>query len=274
MSAILIGETRIKTGVLMFAIMAFVSLLFTVVRLVFMILLTQKKNNIYKEKKDSRKTIALALSICLIVMMFRLVGSACGTKNTYFYSLVYNVTEDEYYAVVSTYCGDKKELEIPYIHYVQGEGAQVIAIGENAFEGNRNITSVDMPYEIIEIRSGAFRNCTSLESVTLGDGVTTIEDVAFEECKALESIFIPESVTSIGERAFFGCTSLESIFIPSSVTCIEWGAFYGCDSLTIYCEAEEQPENWESDWCGNATVVWGHTHSYTNGECVCGAKEN
>ena len=40
-------------------------------------------------------------------------------------------------------------------------------------------------------------------------------------------------------------------------------------------ESEEKPtpSGWSSDWGSDSPVVWGHTHSYTNGKCVCGAKQ-
>ena len=60
-----------------------------------------------------------------------------------------------------------------------------------------------------------------------------------------------------------------------SVTSIGDYAFYGCTSLVIYCEAQGKPSGWDSYWNSSyRTVVWGHSHSYEDGECVCGAREN
>jgi hypothetical protein len=88
-------------------------------------------------------------------------------------------------------------------------------------------------------------------------------------------VTIPDSVTSIGSYAFSGCTSLTSIIIPDSVTSIGNYAFSNCTSLTIYCEAASKPSGWNSDWnYSNRPVVWGHTHTYENGECVCGKTQD
>jgi hypothetical protein len=58
------------------------------------------------------------------------------------------------------------------------------------------------------------------------------------------------------------CISLKSIKIPSSVTSIVSNAFRDCKDLTIYCEAQSKPENWQYDWNpNNCPVVWGYKGS-------------
>ena len=138
------------------------------------------------------------------------------------------------------------------------------------------ITSVEFEEDSVceSIGIGAFYNCTSLKSITIGNSVTSIGSSAFYQCSSLENITIPNSVNYIESCAFDRCTSLESVTIPDSVTSIGGGAFRYCYSLTIYCEAESKLSGWDSDWnYSNRPVVWGHTHSYTDGECVCGMKE-
>ena len=108
-----------------------------------------------------------------------------------------------------------------------------------------------------------------------GKPVSTILERAFFDCSSLASIVIPNSVTSIEREAFYTCTSLTSVTIPDSVTEIGKFAFQGCDSLTIYAQAQSKPSGWDSSWnYSDCPVVWGHTHSYTSGECVCGKSEN
>ncbi|MBQ7769967.1 MAG: hypothetical protein IJ373_02145, partial [Clostridia bacterium] len=56
------------------------------------------------------------------------------------------------------------------------------------------------------------------------------------------------------------CGSFTKIIIPDSVTSIENFAFSDCDNLTIYCEAENKPRDWDSKWKDeNSPVVWGYT---------------
>ena len=90
-----------------------------------------------------------------------------------------------------------------------------------------------IPDSVSSIGNNAFAGCSNLTSVTIPDSVTSIGDIAFYRCISLTSVTIPDSVTSIGEYAFSGCTSLTSVTIPDSVISIYNGAFEGCTSLKI-----------------------------------------
>lgn len=128
----------------------------------------------------------------------------------------------------------------------------ITSIGNYAFYGYRNLTSVTIPSSVTSIGDSAFEGCSSLRSVTIPSSVTSIGDSAFEGCSSLTSITIPNSVTSIGEAAFQGCLGLFddsgmliiqntvfdckedviSITIPGNVTSISESAFADCRNLT------------------------------------------
>ena len=183
----------------------------------------------------------------------------------------------------------------------------VTSIDSSAFYNCTSLTSVTIGDSVTSIGYSAFYKCaslkyneydngcylgneqnpylilvkardTSIASCTINKGTKFIHSSAFSNCTSLTSVTIGDSVTSIGDAAFYSCSSLTSIAIPDSVTSIGSSAFGYCTSLTIYCEAEEQPSGWDSYWKGwnynYPSVVWGHTHSYTDGECICGKKEN
>ena len=59
-------------------------------------------------------------------------------------------------------------------------------IGVNAFAGNRNITSIELPEGIAYIREGAFSGCTALKEINIPASVKAIGDSAFKGCTALK----------------------------------------------------------------------------------------
>ena len=121
-----------------------------------------------------------------------------------------------------------------------------------------------VPYQVCVFLSFIIKYMASKNDVlfVIPSGVTTICDCAFVDSVMLKSVVIPDSVTSIGAYAFEYCSSLTSIVIPKSVTHMGSSVFYGCVMITVYCEAESQPDTWERDW--NPTylrpvnVVWGY----------------
>lgn len=122
-------------------------------------------------------------------------------------------------------------IEIPMQITHDGVSYRVTRIGDNAFQGCKELTSVVIPEGVTSIGKFAFDTCEKLTSVVIPNSVTTIEQSAFVRCMALQSITIPNSVTTIGMAAFWWCTSLESIDIPDSVNTIEQMAFGACTSL-------------------------------------------
>ena len=110
-------------------------------------------------------------------------------------------------------------------------GIPVKAIGDNAFNGCNNLTSITIPEGVTSIGDWAFTDCSNLASITIPEGVTNIGNGAFNGCSSLTSIALPEGVTNIGNDAFKGCSSLTSVTILKGVTSIGEYAFYGCSSL-------------------------------------------
>ena len=111
------------------------------------------------------------------------------------------------------------------------EGKPVTAIGDHAFYGGFEITSLTIPDSVTKIGCSAFEGCVKLKHINIPEGVTSIGDRAFVSCKSLKTLTLPNSVTNIGADAFYDCERLESINIPDGLTIIEDGMFDGCGNL-------------------------------------------
>ena len=116
------------------------------------------------------------------------------------------------------------------------------AIGDGAFQGCIQLSTLIVPENVTSIGEAAFSGCTLLYDVSIYGSVTSIGDYAFEGCTYLTSTPTSGSVTSIGDYAYSGCRSLRDIYIPGSVTSIGDYAFYGCGNVTeVRCEATTIP---------------------------------
>ena len=107
----------------------------------------------------------------------------------------------------------------------------VTSIGNSAFNGCTNLTSITIPDSVTNIGEWTFRGCTNLTNITIPDNVTSIETGTFRGCESLTSITIPDSVTTIEKWVFDDCTSLTNVTIPDGVTSIGTVAFQKCYRL-------------------------------------------
>ena len=117
---------------------------------------------------------------------------------------------------------------------------RLTSIGDNAFMGCVNVTSITLPDSVKSIGIFAFSNCTGLTSINIPDGVTCIEYASFSGCSALKSITISLNTTSIEEKAFYGCESLVFVVIPAGITSIGNDAFYNCPAVFHYLGTEAE----------------------------------
>ena len=84
-------------------------------------------------------------------------------------------------------------------------------MGNNAFNGCKNLKNVTIKGNIFKLSLGMFFGCGSLESITVPDGVTRVEEGAFGNCSSLKSITFPASIRYIEYGAYEGCSSLVEI---------------------------------------------------------------
>ena len=119
----------------------------------------------------------------------------------------------------------------------------VVYIGNYAFVGCNNITSVVLPNSILRIYSSAFESCQGITSLHLSDNIRRIDHDAFGYCSSLSSeVVIPDQCTFIGGYAFYGCSALTALTLGASVETIQWSAFENCTGLTIiHCNTPTMP---------------------------------
>lgn len=110
-------------------------------------------------------------------------------------------------------------------------GYPVVEIGENAFYGLPNITSVKIPKTVTTIGANAFKDCTSLTTVDFGKSLTTIGKHAFHGNTSLKEISLPNTTTTIGDYAFWNCNTMTSAHLGNSLTTIGSYAFQYCKKL-------------------------------------------
>ena len=88
----------------------------------------------------------------------------------------------------------------------------VTSIGDAAFSGYWDLSSIELPSSLTGIGIETFAYC-GLTSVTIPDGVTTIGVAAFSGCSALKTVSLPQSLTSIGLSEFSSWDALSSIYV-------------------------------------------------------------
>ena len=177
--------------------------------------------------------------------------------------IVYELSSDETYAIVTGYNGMSSKVRIADFY----EDVPVTTIKQEAFI-NQTITHIFIPDNITSIEQAAFRNCSDLLYAEISKNVIEINNSAFYNCTKLEKVNYTgtidkwaqinftnasanplyysknlyighrlvtevalENATQISNYAFYNCSSLKNVVISSSITAIGEYAFYGCNGL-------------------------------------------
>lgn len=108
---------------------------------------------------------------------------------------------------LTAYTGSKPNVIIP---------GHVTIIANEAFRGNKYLSTLVIPDSVTAIGTNAFHGCTSLTSVSMSNNVVNIGESAFRSCESLQDINFPRSLKKILDWAFKFCSSLTTALIPSS----------------------------------------------------------
>ena len=136
-----------------------------------------------------------------------------------------------------------------------GEG--VTSVGDLAFFGCQNLSSVSLPSTMKTIGVRSFKECTALSHVAFPVGLENIKEAAFESCSSLSGIRLPDGLKVLGNYAFYRCSSLTSITVPASVVQFGMVTFAYCENLTqatIQCPIKKLPE-WTFYECTKLAAV-------------------
>lgn len=109
----------------------------------------------------------------------------------------------------------------------------VIAIGDNGFYRCPKLSFTSLPSGITSIGQYAFRNCSKMVLTSLPSGITSIGDFAFLNCYQLSLTALPSGITSIGQYAFNNCPRLALTTLPSGITSLPTAAFQYCPKLAL-----------------------------------------
>ncbi len=100
--------------------------------------------------------------------------------------------------MITGYTGTDKDVVIP--DYI--EGKKVLAIGDNAFKNNKDITSVTFGKYVRTVGFKAFAGCSALKSVEFNDDLQVISSYAFYLDKAITKIVFGNGLRTVRENAF------------------------------------------------------------------------
>lgn len=143
------------------------------------------------------------------------------------------------------------ELVIPNTVTIEGYGEiPLIAIGQDVFNNNDNITKVtfpkDLAYKDFTIYPRAFANCNNLTELDLG--IENPNENKFHICTG----------------AFFGCENFLELTIKYQGIVRMDEKIFDNNKMVIYVEDPKKPSNWSYTWFGSATVYYGSIKEYAN----------
>ena len=206
----------------------------------------------------------------LLLLIILILPRSVRADNVQVDGIHYEIDDSTKTAIVlhNQYSGN---IVIPSVVSYGSNEYQVTYIGDNAFYGCTELTSITIPNSVTGFGVGAFSGCTSLTTVELDNNAIVsrsyygsgykIKDIFGDQVK---EYIIGTNVTMIGEAAFSNC-SMTTITIPNTIEVIGSEAFNGCKNLTSVYISDL------SAWCKirfNSNPLGFAQHLYLNGEEV------
>lgn len=98
------------------------------------------------------------------------------------------------------------------------ELANITKIGNEAFRGCRDLTTIKFTEKITTIGHSAFRNCTVLEEIHFTKNVTSIGYLVFQNTD-IKNVYIEATIPptlSSGRNDSFGKSDIQNFYVPAS----------------------------------------------------------
>ena len=140
-------------------------------------------------KKTSNRLLAFVLTLLLIMTVLPVSALAAPEDFTF--------TISDGGATITGYTGSGGDVSVPAQVKSGDAYYPVVAIGDNAFQGNTSISGLYIP--AATVGTYAFFQCSGLTSVTFESSVSQIRGYAFAQCPNLTSItFLHGSSAFVG----------------------------------------------------------------------------
>jgi len=100
-------------------------------------------------------------------------------------------------------------------------------IGKYAFDGCKDLVSINFPANVTEIKEYTFNDCVKLKNIELPNGLIYIKDYAFNGCASLGKVTIPGGVQNISPGAFKN-SGLTEVILKEGMMSLSNNSFDGC----------------------------------------------
>ena len=127
--------------------------------------------------------------------------------------------------------------EIPDFNFIEETDDDLVITDAPWIDHNASITSVVIGEGITRVGNYAFAGYPNITSLSLPEGLLSVGHDSFMLYNGTE-LNLPSTLKEIEEYGFRYCNNLETLHIPASVSYIRQGAFGNCPSLSMISVAE------------------------------------
>ena len=113
-------------------------------------------------------------------------------------------------------------------------------VGDKAFAGCKNLTSIEFKNNVTYLGKEVFSGCTDLEEVIFNADCEQIADKAFNGCSSLTKLTLPSCKVVIGEEVFVGSALKKLAFAKNTeITKIGMNTFKGIKNFSVDVSASD-----------------------------------